>query len=77
MSVAGGLCATVALTALRHFKDGKGFDFGPTLQVAIAPQTFSQAVDLIGAVAFAGVLAVAVPAYLAARGRPTRAPVTP
>ncbi len=70
ISVVLGLCASVALTALRHFKDGKGFDFASTLQIATHPQGFAQAVDLIGAIAFGLVIAVAVPAYLAARGRP-------
>ncbi len=72
VSVGLGLCASAALTALRHFKDGKGFDFSATLQVAIAPSSFNQAVDLIGAIAFGLVLGVAVPAYLAARGRPQK-----
>ncbi len=69
-SAAFGLCASVGLTALRHFKDGKGFDFGAVLGVALNPQTFAQAVDAIGAVAFGLVLGVAAPAYLAARGKP-------
>ncbi|MBS1148324.1 MAG: major facilitator superfamily 1 transporter [Myxococcaceae bacterium] len=75
-SVGLGLGASAALTALRHFKDGKGFDFGPTLQIATHPQSFTQAVDLIGAVAFGLVIGVAVPAYLAARGRPATAQST-
>ncbi len=64
-----GLCASAALTALKHFKQGKGFDFSAALQVATHPQNFGQAVDLIGAIAFGLVACVAVPAYLAARGR--------
>jgi PAT family beta-lactamase induction signal transducer AmpG len=64
------LLGAAALTSLKHLKAGKGFDYLPTLWVAIFPASFLQAVDLIGAVVFGLVLAVAVPAYLAARGRP-------
>jgi PAT family beta-lactamase induction signal transducer AmpG len=64
-SVALGLAASAALTALRGFKDGKGFHFWAG---------FAQPVDLIGAIAFGLVISVAVPAFLAARGQPTVVP---
>ncbi len=70
LSTALGVAGAVALTSLKHLKAGQGFDYLPTLKVALFPQSFFQAVDLIGAIAFGLVLGAAVPAYLAARGRP-------
>ena len=62
-----GLTATAALTALKHFRDGTGFNFLPCLRLASFPRSFTQAVDLIGALAFGVVLGVAVPALRACR----------
>ena len=65
-----GLAGSVTLTALKHLRAGKGFDFTPSLQVALMPQTIPQSVDLVAALTFGVVIGIALPAWLAARGRP-------
>ena len=65
------LMVSGAMTALKSVRTGKTLvHLG--LQTADFPLGFLKPVDLVGALAFALVLGVAVPAYLAARGRPTQ-----
>lgn len=68
-SVGVGLVASASMAALKLVRTGKTLTH---LSLAGAPFPFGflKGVDLIGALAFGVVLGLAVPAYLAARGRP-------
>ncbi|MFT3837208.1 MAG: MFS transporter [Myxococcaceae bacterium] len=79
ITLAGGAAAlsmSALLTAVKHYRDHKPFDFVDSLLLAALPKSASTAIDLISAVAFGLVVGLGTAAFLAARGRRGAKPVT-
>jgi MFS family permease len=79
VTLAGGgaaLSTSALLTAVKHYRDHKPFDFVDSLLVAALPRSAANAVDLISAVAFGLVVGLGTAAFLAARGRRGAKPIT-
>lgn len=67
-----GVLASSTLAALKHVREGRGFDLRPMLEAVLRPPNLAGAMSLLGSVAFGGLVGMAIAAGMAARGRRLR-----